>query len=68
MNINLNITAMIYYEVTMNDGEFVGSRKTKAEALELRAKEQEGYISRWCNVYEICTSKVTNFYSSKKIC
>lgn len=59
---------MIRYEVTMNDGEYVGTESTKESALELRNNTQRDYISRWCNVYEICTSKVTNLYSSKKIC
>lgn len=61
-------TIMIQYEVTMNDGEYVGTKPTKEEALELRNETQRDYISRWCNVYEICTSKVTNLYSRKKIC
>ena len=60
---------MITYEVTMNDGEFVGRRNTKEEALRLRSDTQWRFISRWCNVYMICTSKVNKkLYKRIKIC
>lgn len=60
---------MIRYQVTMNDGTHVGFCDTKEEALELRSKTQWRFISRYCNVYEICTSKVNKtLYSRKKIC
>lgn len=62
-------TIMITYEITMNDGEHVAYRDNKEEAIKLRNEKQRNYISRWCNVYEICTSKVNkNLYSRKKIC
>lgn len=60
---------MIRYEVTMNDGEHVGYRNTKEEALQLRSDTQWGFISRWCNVYMICTSKVNKkLFKRIKIC
>lgn len=60
---------MVTYEVTMNDGEFVGRRNTKEEALQLRNDTQWGFISRWCNVYMICTSRVNKrLYKRIKIC
>lgn len=60
---------MIRYEVTMNDGEHVAYCHSKEEALKVRNETQWRYISRWCNVYEICTSKVNKkLYSRKKIC
>lgn len=52
----------------MNDGEFVGECSTKEEAMELRQNTQWQYISRWCNVYEVCYSKCTGFRSVKKLC
>jgi hypothetical protein len=58
---------MIRYEITMNDGEHVAYRNTKEEAVEFRNEYQRGFISRYCLVYEILTSKVTNLYSRKRI-
>ena len=60
---------MITYEVTMNDGERVGYRNTKEEALQLRSDTQWRFISRWCNVYMICTSRVNKKLNKRiKIC
>ena len=66
---NINITViMITYEVRMNDGDPMGSYNTLEEARERRSDINHRYISRWANVYQVCRSKVTGFYSSKKIC
>ena len=59
---------MITYEVRMNDGDPMGSYNTLEEARERRSDINHSYISRWANVYQVCRSKVTGFYSSKKIC
>ena len=59
---------MIKYRITMNDGEYVATKATKAEALAFRSEYQRGFISRWCNIYEVCTSRVNKkLYSVKKI-
>lgn len=68
-NLTTTTTIMITYEIRMNDGEHVAYRNNKEEALKFRSEYQRNFISRWCNVYEICTSKVNkNLYSEKKIC
>jgi hypothetical protein len=62
------IVIMITYEVRMNDGDPMGSYNTIEEARERRSDINHRYISRWANIYQVCYSKVTGFYSSKKLC
>ena len=59
---------MITYEVRMNDGDRMGTYNTLEEAKNRRSDINHRYISRWASIYQICTSKFTNLYSSRKLC